>query len=76
MTKRTSNGISRKRLSVLLHERVILSPLKQYELAQRIGVNPSVLNRAIHGADVETTDPRWLKLGKLVGVEPGKVFES
>jgi len=70
-----NNGLSKKRLSVLLYERVILSPLKQYELAQRIKINPSALNKAIHGAEVDTADPRWRKLGKLVGVEATKVFE-
>lgn len=75
MTRARSNGTLRKRLSVLLYEKVILSPIPQYELAQRIKLNPSVLNRAIHGAEVNTTDPRWRLLAKLVGVESTKVFE-
>lgn len=65
----------RKRLSVLLHDRVILSPVKQYVLAKKIGAHPSVLNKAIHGWPVSVEDRRWERLGKLVGLEPSSIFE-
>lgn len=67
---------TRKRLSVSLYQSVILSDQKQYVLAKKIGMHPSILNKAIHGAEVDPTDIRWKKLARLVGIEPDKIFES
>lgn len=65
----------RKRLSVHLYERVLLSPKKQYVLAKQADLHPSILNKAIHGWPVSVEDKRWKKLAKLVGVSEDQIFE-
>lgn len=67
--------VPRKRLSVLLYERVLLSHKKQYVLARQADLHPSILNKAIHGWPVSVEDKRWKKLAKLVGVDEDKIFE-
>ena len=66
----------RKRLSVHLYERVLLSPVKQYVLAKKADLHPSILNKAIHGWPVSIEDKRWKKLAKLVGVGEDQIFEN
>lgn len=72
---RTVTRPIRKRLSVQLYERVMLSPVKQYEFARKIGAHPSILNKAIHGWPVSVADRRWRKLAKLVGIDESLTFE-
>ena len=64
----------RKRLSLAIFERVMLSPIKQYQFARKIGAHPSILNKAIHGWPVSTADRRWTKLAKLVGLPESETF--
>jgi hypothetical protein len=66
---------ARKRLSVALYHAVLLSDQYQYVLAKKIGMHPSILNKAIHGAAVEVADGRWKKLARLVNVPLDQIFE-
>ncbi len=54
---------------------VILHPLKQYELAEKLGFHPTIFNRAIHGSPVNANDARWVKLRKIIRVPKSKLFE-
>lgn len=72
----TCEATTRKRLSVALYHAVVLSDQYQYVLAKKIGMHPSILNKAIHGAEVEVDDIRWKKLARLVNVPTEQIFES
>lgn len=63
-------------LSRRLFEAVMLSDIYQYELAAKIGMHPTQLNRALHGAPVSETDRRWRKLAHAVGVPDDLTFAT
>lgn len=65
----------RKQLSVPLYQAVILSNRKQYVLAKKIDMHPSILNKAIHGAWVDSNDGRWKRLARLVNIPAHKIFK-
>jgi hypothetical protein len=62
-------------LSEHASQRVILHPLKQYELAEKLGFHPTIFNRAIHGSPVNATDKRWAKLRQIIRIPKSKLFE-
>ena len=66
------NGL---RLSRRLREAVKTSPVRQYRLAQAVGLHPSQLSALICGIyGVRAGDMRIVKLGALVGVAADECF--
>ncbi len=54
-----------------------MSQERQYRLAHRIEVHPSVLSAWLNGiTDPRAGDPRIIALGRLVGVPAGECFKS
>jgi len=52
-----------------------LSKIPHYKLAQAVGIHPSLLSKWINGAQkVPYGDQRALKLGKLVGFTLERIF--
>jgi transcriptional regulator with XRE-family HTH domain len=50
---------------------------RQYRLAQRVGVHPSVLSAWLNGiSHPKPGDPRVVALGNLVGVPEAECFED
>lgn len=63
------------RVSRRLYEAVKLFPDPAYRVAQRAGVNPTVLSRLLHGnAQIRLGDPRVLAVARVVGVPPEHAF--
>lgn len=53
------------------------SPERQYRLAQRARVDPTVLSAWLNGARAPRPgDPRVIAIGKLVGVSADECFED
>jgi len=51
------------------------SPIQNYVLARRAGLDPAVLSRILHNATrLRPGDPRVLAVAKEVGIPPSRVF--
>ena len=54
-----------------------LSTVPEYRIAQKAGLNPSVLSKLTHGiVQVSKGDPRVIKVGKVLGISPEECFEK
>lgn len=50
---------------------------KQYTLAKRAGIHPTILSALLTGSlPVRSDDPRVLSIGRLVGVPAAECFEE
>jgi transcriptional regulator with XRE-family HTH domain len=55
---------------------VKLGPLRAYQVAQRAGINPSVLSRLMCGIEQpRPADPRILAVAQVLGLEPADCFQ-
>lgn len=64
--------ISRKFLA-----EIKLHPEPAYKLAQKAGINPSVLSKLMNGYQpVKDDDKRIMAVGKLLGLSPRDCFEQ
>lgn len=64
-------------ISQTLRERVKLSRLRSYEIAQKAGIHPSTLSKIVCGIErVERGDRRVLSIGKVLGLSPEDCFEA
>jgi hypothetical protein len=63
-------------VSSKLRAAVRCAPLRQYQLAWSIGVNPATLSKLVNGIQrPRVGDPRIVALAKAVGVDPTEAFE-
>ena len=52
-----------------------LSPIPEYRIAQKAGLNPSVLSKLTCGIiHVKNGDPRVIKVGKILGIPADECF--
>lgn len=54
-----------------------LNKLRQYKLAQKVGINPGLLSKWV--CKIQTprkTDPRLIRLGRILGLEKKEIFEE
>lgn len=65
-----------RHISRRMYEKIMLHSEYQYNLAQRVKMNPSQLNRAIHGKKVDVSDPRWAQLAAIIGVDQADIFSD
>lgn len=57
--------------------RLKLGPERAYQIAQRAGVNPTTLSKAVSGiTPVRPDDPRIIAVGRLLGLTDAECFES
>ena len=62
-------------LSQQFREAILISPLRQYQLARLVGVHPSTLSGWLNGIyPVRKDDPRILKLAEFLRVPEHKAF--
>ena len=65
------------RVSEKLRIAIKTSPERQYRLAHKIEVHPSVLSHWLNGiTDPQVGDPRIVALGRLVGVPATECFKG
>ncbi len=56
-------------------ERLKLSKTPQYRIALRAGVHPALLSKWVIGAQKSRQgDPRIVRIGKLLGLQPEEIF--
>ena len=64
-------------LSRRFKERLKLSPIPQYQIANRANVNPALLSKWVIGAQsVKVGDERLIRVGELLGLKPEEIFEE
>ena len=64
-------------ISQKLKAAIKLGDLPAYKIAQRAELDPSTLSKLICGiAKVKPQDPRVLRVGALLGLEPEECFED
>lgn len=68
------SNCNRAYLSEIAFRAVLLGPYRQRELAERIGVSPSMLNKALHGCPVDRRDPRWKKLARIIKISSEQLY--
>lgn len=53
-----------------------LADVPAYQIAIRAGLHPSQLSKLIHGAEpVHENDPRIIRVGRELGLQPDECFE-
>ena len=68
---------SNVRLSRQLIDAIKLDSRNNYEIAQEAGINSGLLSKWMcHISNVSPNDPRILKIGELLGIEPKHCFEK
>jgi len=56
---------------------VLLSPLKQYQIAQIAGIHPSTFSKMLSGAErIKRRDPRIIAVGRVIGIRPENCFDN
>ena len=65
----------KKYLSEIASRTVMLHALTQREIADKINMHPSTLNRAIHGSPVNRDDDRWSTLSAILELPQRRLFE-
>ncbi len=64
-------------ISQKLRAAIKLSPVRMYRLAQQAGLHPSTLSKLLNGiVPVRPGDPRVVRLGALLGLDPEDLFEG
>jgi len=64
-------------LSRQFKERLKLSTIPQYQIANRANVNPALLSKWVIGAQsVKIGDERLVRVGALLGLKPEEIFEE
>jgi len=64
-------------VSRVLIERLKLSSRRQYQIAWEAGMHPSTLSKLINGiCRVKPSDPRIIRLGMVLGLNPGECFQE
>lgn len=62
-------------VSEIFKQKIKLSSLRAYEIAQLAGVHPTTLSRIINGIDrVEAGDKRVIAIGRIVGLKEEECF--
>lgn len=65
------------KISKKLFQKVKLSPMRQYKIANLAGLTSSTLSRLLCGIDrVKNNDSRILSVGKVLGLSPKECFED
>ena len=58
-------------------ESVKLSSRKSYQIAHQAGVHLATLSKILNGIDlVRPGDPRVIKVGRVLGLDPGDCFDE
>ena len=58
-------------------ETVRLSKERQYTIAYRAGIHPTILSKLINGIEIaKNGDPRIIKVGKVLGLRKEELFEK
>ena len=64
------------RISSRLIHAIKLASEPSYKIAVRAGVHPTQLSKLIHGAErVRENDPRIIRVGRELGLQPDDCFE-
>jgi len=65
------------KISQELYEALRLSKRNHYEIAQEVGVHPSVLSKILNGAEpLRPNDPRVVRVGRVLGISRKSLFSQ